>query len=121
MIMPVMMMAVLTVVLVSVVLVRRNERFRRQLRLPVWKRDVHLGAANTAAVDRFKRDRNLRNAQAGGQPLEPLSRRAGRDKRSQEHVATDPGSRVDDGKTSVSHRVINMPGAQVGGKPPGSR
>jgi len=82
------------------------------------KQDVHLGGADAAALDRLDSNRHLRRTQPGGEPANPLSGRTRGDERPQEHVPADPGGRVNDGKASISHRLINMAPGQTGGKPP---
>src|SRR5690242_2205132 len=80
-----------------------------------------LGGPNTASIDLLDRDLDLGRAKPAGQALQPLHRGARGNQGAQQHVATDTGRRVEDSKTSISHRLINMAEAQTGGKSPGSR
>src|SRR5690242_3281396 len=80
-----------------------------------------LGGPNTASIDLLDRDLDLGRAKPAGQALQPLHRGARGNQGAQQHVATDTGRRVEDSKTSIRHRLINMAEAQTGGKSPGSR
>ena len=82
---------------------------------------VDLGCAHAAAIDRLHSDRHLRRAESGRQAAEPIGGCSCGDQCTKQHVAADSRGRVEDGKTSIRHRLINMAEAQTRGKSQGSR
>ena len=95
-------------------------RLRRML-LHLTRQDhVHFGGAYAAANRRGDVDPHLRKPQSRRESAQPFGGRARRDERSEQHVAADPGRRVEYGKTSVVHRLINMGQVPMGGKPRGT-
>ncbi len=115
--------AMLLVVVVAggVLVLVRIEGGARQLPLTTGQRHVHLDGADAAAVDGTGLHAHLGEPQAARQALEAVQRSPGREQRAQKHVAADPGGRVENGKTSIRHRLINMDGSYADGKPSGSR
>ena len=96
------------------------DRLRRML-LHLTRQDhVHFGGAYAAANRRRDVDPHLRKPQSRGERAQPLGGRARRDEGSQQHVAADSRRRVEYGKTSVVHRLINMGQVSMGGKPGGT-
>ena len=92
-------------------------RLRRTL-LHLTRQDhVHFGGAYAAANRRGNVDPHLGEPQPRREAAQPLGGRARRDERSEQHVAADSGRRVEYGKTSVVHRLINMGQVSMGGKP----
>ena len=82
---------------------------------------IHLGGPDAAAIHRVDRARSRRARPGAPGALQPVGGGSGGHERAEQHVAADARGRVEDGKTSISHRLINMAAAQTGGKPPGSR
>ena len=102
------------------ILMRRHRLGWRLVRT-VPKGHSDLRRPDAAAIYRVHRHGHVGNAQARREAAEPVGRSSGGHQRAEQHVAAHAGGRIEDGKTSISHRLINMAEAQVGGKPPESR
>lgn len=72
---------------------------------PIRQTNIDFRRADAAAI--YPRDTHSDpgKAEAFRQGLQPFGRRSRRDKCPQHHVAADPRNRIDDGKTSISHRL----------------
>ena len=90
-------------------------------RAPPGRTTSTLVARTPQRVDLGDLDGHLRRTEPGRETPQPVGGRPGCDERAEEHVAADSGGRIEDSKTAISHRLINMAAAQTGGKPPGSR
>jgi hypothetical protein len=77
------------------------DQLARRLLTSVSQNDIDLRCPDTAAVHRCDAHADIRQAQAKGYTLKPFHRRTGGDEGAEYHVAADPGSRVEDGKTSI--------------------
>ena len=67
----------------------------------VGEDDVHLGRAKAAAIDLLDVDPDAGQPQTVGDAFDPSRGRACRDEGAKKHVPADPGSRIQNGKTSI--------------------
>jgi hypothetical protein len=97
------------------------DRDRRQLLVSARQDNVDLGRPHAATGNGRQFNRYLRATHSGGQLGQPLLWRASCHECAQEHVAADSCGRIENGKTSIGHRLINIAPAQPGGKSAGLR
>ena len=86
-----------------------NER-RWMLACPIREHDIDLGRLDAAALDLVDLHANVGEPQSEGQPTQPFGRRPSGQERAEKHIAADASGWIEDGKTTVSHRLINMAG-----------
>ena len=109
----------MSVDLVAVVLVRMlMNRFRWLLPGTTGKADINLHGSHTAAIHRRDVDGDLRSPQAAGKASQPAGRGPCGNEGAKQHVSTDSGDRIEDGKASIGQRLRNMPAGQEGWKEP---
>jgi len=81
--------------------VGRVNQLARRLVAAVREHDVDLRRPDAAAVHLLDVHADVGKAKSKRQTLKPLGRRTGGDERAEQHVAADPGGRVEDGKASI--------------------
>jgi hypothetical protein len=81
--------------------VGRVDQVARRLMAAVSEHDVDLRRPDAAAVHLFDAYTDVGKPESKRQTLKPFGRRTGGDKRAEQHVAADPGGRVEDGKASI--------------------